>query len=666
MPTSPPAGVDVTRLPEAVQLRILGMVAGQTQREPNPASAVAPPQPGHGSSGDLPAAADLSDSHSAWALGLALRLSVHGFAWQDEMVPRVPAAMLLRAARALPADALRAAGMSSSVAKWHDPSVRGDSIAWVPLEARHDDPSFGALQSTAGWSHYRAVLRTVVDALNREGGVRGESLRLPDKVMLAHYPEGARYIRHSDASPALPHRRVTVILYLSEEYDEAASGGRLRLWHRASASKSAEVEEQSVAIEPHLGRLLLFHAQLPHEVETVRSSRWALTAWLSVAEPVAAGLADAAPTPTIAAPAVPPTPTPTPTPTPALPSIFVSVASYRDPETPFTLRSIFERAAEPARVVVGVCYQVDEAEDEDCVSLAELRPEWRANVRTIRMAWREAKGPVWARHLIQRSLLAGEDYFLQLDSHTRLAPRWDVRLIAMLGRCGSPKPVLTTYPLPYEGDGEAALPSEESRPTLLCTRPAADAFGSDSMLRFRARLLSHRPASPPPTAFWAAGFSFSSADLAREVPYDPHLPFLFFGEEISIAVRMWTRGWDLFAPDEHVVYHKWSRTYRTTFWEVDGGAELRRSSQARVRRLLTAQPLSEPRRDEGSDDAEASPQPPPGDPIWGIGTVRSIGAYERLSGVDLGAMAIRAPAERGGMPDEDCFWDHFAGLGVAD
>jgi hypothetical protein len=48
---------------------------------------------------------------------------------------------------------------------------------------------------------------------------------------------------------------------------------------------------------------------------------------------------------------------------------------------------------------------------------------------------------------------------------------------------------------------------------------------------------------------------------SQEVPYDPHLPFLFFGEESSMAVRMWTHGWDFFSPPHHVIYHLWSRSF---------------------------------------------------------------------------------------------------------
>ena len=40
-----------------------------------------------------------------------------------------------------------------------------------------------------------------------------------------------------------------------------------------------------------------------------------------------------------------------------------------------------------------------------------------------------------------------------------------------------------------------------------------------------------------PSPLWASGFSFSDSSLLVEIPYDPRLPHLFFGEEISMAAR---------------------------------------------------------------------------------------------------------------------------------
>ena len=763
--------------------------------------------------------------YRAWTCGLAARLLAHGFAWQDDMAE---ASALLKSARALPPAALAPAGMGASVLKWKDGSARGDLIGWVPLDssAAPADSPFHSLCAGESWSHVGELFSGVVDALNREatGQVpRGEQLVVPKKVMLARYPAGARYVRHSDVSPAVANRRVTAILYLNEGW-EPGHGGQLLLYPPTEGITATTTvgTEAVVRVAPLLGRLLLFNAAIEHEVAVTQQPRWAVTAWLSVASldakpspPKAAAAAAAPPlaaaaggdtdmaailqlaammtapppkppaastsaaqppsvvqpsdaraamptdTPIVTSPAVntptshasaaaPPATDPTsmaailqlasmatssasPEPpsataaaaavpiaaTATLPAlspacaltIFVSIASYRDPEAPHTLHSLFSRAADPSRVVVGVCFQCDETEDADCMDLSGLEPAWRANVRVLRMPWKAAKGPVWARHQIQSQLFDDEDYFLQIDSHTRFAQGWDERLIRMLSRCPSPKPVLTTYPLPYDGTGAGSKCSQEHRTTLLCTREEDKAFGADGMLRFRARLLASQPPAPVPTAFWAAGFSFSSGALVREVPlstgidpvlclampaphaecshapdprlqvpYDPHLPFLFFGEEISIALRMWTRGWDLFAPDAHMVFHLWAErsSYRTTFWEVPGGADLKAASQARVRRLLTGQSLEPAETAAAAAEtaaaaateattpfggvAPAATSSPAANSVWGLGRVRSLRMYEELSGVDFAAKRVSPRSERGGLPSEASLWDRFACL----
>lgn len=60
----------------------------------------------------------------------------------------------------------------------------------------------------------------------------------------------------------------------------------------------------------------------------------------------------------------------------------------------------------------------------------------------------------------------------------------------------------------------------------------------------------------------------SLPDPALQVPYDPGLRHSFFGEEASMAARMFTRGWDFFAPPQAVVYHLWTRGHRASFRQV--------------------------------------------------------------------------------------------------
>jgi [Skp1-protein]-hydroxyproline N-acetylglucosaminyltransferase len=230
-----------------------------------------------------------------------------------------------------------------------------------------------------------------------------------------------------------------------------------------------------------------------------------------------------------------------------------------------------------------------------------------------------------------QQLWSGEEFFLSLDSHMRFVIGWDEFLISTLARCPSPRPILTTYPSGYE------------RPNAIDTDPrpvftVASSFGSpDGMLRLAGKRLTKRPDAPLPTAFWVAGFSFSRSEVIREVPYDPHLPFLFFGEETLMSARLWTAGWDFFAPPQHVVYHLWSRAYRSTFREIPGQDELRAEAMKRLRVLLRL---------------ESSPHLLLDVEQYSLGTARSLKEWEQHAGVDLSARQLTDRARFGGLPQQ--------------
>jgi hypothetical protein len=72
----------------------------------------------------------------------------------------------------------------------------------------------------------------------------------------------------------------------------------------------------------------------------------------------------------------------------ALPRIFVSIPSYRDPECQRTLEDLFSKAAHPNRIFVGVCLQVDPATDTEC--LVDTG-SWPGRVRVKQLHWSEAR-----------------------------------------------------------------------------------------------------------------------------------------------------------------------------------------------------------------------------------------------------------------------------------
>jgi hypothetical protein len=61
-------------------------------------------------------------------------------------------------------------------------------------------------------------------------------------------------------------------------------------------------------------------------------------------------------------------------------------------------------------------------------------------------------------------------------------------------------------------------------------------------------------------AIWGAGLSFSKCHAERKVPYDPHTPHIFDGEEFSRAARFFTHGYDIYTPHRVFVVHDYHKS----------------------------------------------------------------------------------------------------------
>ena len=92
-------------------------------------------------------------------------------------------------------------------------------------------------------------------------------------------------------------------------------------------------------------------------------------------------------------------------------------------------------------------------------------------------------------------------------------------------------------------------------------------FGHDGFTRIQSDWAYNKPQVPYKSKAWAGGFSFSSGNFIKEIPYDYYTPFLFFGEEMDIAIRAFTHGWKFFSPTVSCLFTNYNRTHRKTFWE---------------------------------------------------------------------------------------------------
>lgn len=296
-------------------------------------------------------------------------------------------------------------------------------------------------------------------------------------------------------------------------------------------------------------------------------------------------------------------------------SIFISIASYRDARCSVTVDDLYEKAAKPDRVFVGICQQNADEGDKDCM-FSTATDKYRSNIRTVRMSHLDARGPTYARYLCS-TLWQGETYFLQIDSHTKFAEHWDEKLVNMikaLKETGVKKPLLSHYPPNYE---DVQL-GEQDSVTTICK----SFFNDRSMISFEGAQFQKRQALPQPNAYVAGGMFFAESTFLKEVPFDPDLPYLFVGEEILHSARFWTNGWDIFTPSESVVFHYYTREGEPKFWDHHKGSE-DAAAHSKVQHLLK---LSK---------STAPPYVTKNLERYGLGTERSLDDYYKYCGIDL-------------------------------
>src|SRR4051812_21511602 len=137
-------------------------------------------------------------------------------------------------------------------------------------------------------------------------------------------------------------------------------------------------------------------------------------------------------------------------------TIFISIASYRDPECQHTVRDLFAKADHPERLRFGICGQYDPDEDKDCF---EFPPQYPEYVREKGYNAADSKGGCWAR-AEALSLRENETYVMQIDAHMRARPHWDTMLIDTLARCPGNKNALTAYLFGYAPPDELRYFSE--------------------------------------------------------------------------------------------------------------------------------------------------------------------------------------------------------------
>jgi hypothetical protein len=234
-----------------------------------------------------------------------------------------------------------------------------------------------------------------------------------------------------------------------------------------------------------------------------------------------------------------------------------------------------------------------------------------------------AKGACWARARVQQ-LITDEEYFLQIDSHTIFAKGWDKILLgyfSWLEKCHENHFVITGYPRGF-------VPNKELTSFELNT-----AYKDTLGITFREEKLFEDgyysmqksfPANtkmPAKGLLIAAGFIFAKKEFVTSFPYDSK--FYFNGEELSIALRLFTNMWDVVHIPRVPLWHLYTdveNMIRKLHWNTED----------EEKRTIKWSELDKFSKSRLGDLINGKLEPP-----FGLGSFRSVEQFGALAGIDL-------------------------------
>ncbi|HEY9199555.1 MAG TPA: 2OG-Fe(II) oxygenase [Gammaproteobacteria bacterium] len=193
---------------------------------------------------------------------IARELAESGWSVCADFLPPAQVAALADELRARWAEGeFHAAGVGSGPRHRLHPDIRGDRVFWLDESAR-----------TPAQQPYFAALEALRLAINRE-----LFLGLFDfEGHMALYPPGSFYRRHLDQFAGVAYRKVSVILYLNEDW-RAEDGGQLRIYMDDSENAAY------IDVVPRGGTLVCFlSGRFPHEVLTAGRERCSVTGWFRI------------------------------------------------------------------------------------------------------------------------------------------------------------------------------------------------------------------------------------------------------------------------------------------------------------------------------------------------------------------------------------------------
>lgn len=298
-------------------------------------------------------------------------------------------------------------------------------------------------------------------------------------------------------------------------------------------------------------------------------------------------------------------------------TIFISVGAYNEPYIKLMLDNCLENAEFPDRVHFGLWLHNNDDNDLD------LSPY--ANVKSASLNYDSLLGVPPAR-LNAMGLYDNEDYYLQVDGHMLFEKHWDTKIIEKFEgiREVFEKPIITTYtPWWSMTDGCVNFYSNES-----------NASCAPMVLDVESSIKEGYPKPKTEYSDWgddelykehyciSAHFLFTLPSFIEDVLPDPLI--MYSGEEMSLAVRAWTRGYRIVTIRNPIAWHlnkfHGDKYEKDRLWDSRNSGKLfqhflrkNQKGMDRAKRILTGDLLG----------------------YWGSPTKEALISYEEASGISF-------------------------------
>jgi GT2 family glycosyltransferase len=228
-------------------------------------------------------------------------------------------------------------------------------------------------------------------------------------------------------------------------------------------------------------------------------------------------------------------------------SIFIQITSYHDQELSKTIIDAIKKSSGINTINFGVHSIFFEENTVEVPNLPNVKVFYSKAPDNLGMG----KG-----RAIAHQFYSGEDYYLQVDSHSRFDRNWDSYLINLMDFYkseGIEKPLITNYPKLYwyENGNEVVRQVEDVVTQFYWKDP-------ERFKLFRTPMQG----SYAPNEFLYTSISVSGGSIFVEGEFMKPNELIFAdGEEIFMAARAFTMGYTLMVPTKQFMYH--------LYWEAD-------------------------------------------------------------------------------------------------